>query len=131
MSQAAQPEARPKMHEEWLRAIYHEVNKLDSNLLAQAIENVKEVVEQWCGYATLVKNWLTYLNRAFIAVVAIGFGVGKLMSFESNNPERGDWMNKKQIITALKKLISHEDEVGGDYDSLYFGVKGLIEWNIF
>ena len=36
-------------------------------------------------------------------------------------------MNKKEIITALKKLISHEDEVGGDYDSLYFGVKGLIE----
>ena len=36
-------------------------------------------------------------------------------------------MNKQQLITALKELIKEQDNVFGDYDSLYFGVKELIE----
>jgi len=36
-------------------------------------------------------------------------------------------MNKNKLIIALKKLIKEQDKVGGDYDSLYFGVKDLIE----
>ena len=36
-------------------------------------------------------------------------------------------MNKKELIAALKILIDKQDSVGGDYDSLYFGVKELIQ----
>tara|TARA_R110001599_G_scaffold56110_2_gene155315 strand:- start:792 stop:902 length:111 start_codon:yes stop_codon:yes gene_type:complete len=36
-------------------------------------------------------------------------------------------MNKKELIVALKELIEKQRNVGGDYDSLYFGVKELIE----
>ena len=36
-------------------------------------------------------------------------------------------MTKKQLIEALKLLVESQQACGGDYDSLYFGVKELIE----
>lgn len=35
--------------------------------------------------------------------------------------------DREKMLKALKKLISDQDKVGGDYDSLYFGLKELIE----
>lgn len=47
MSQAADHEARPNTHYQWLRDIFDEVNELDCLVLAQAILNVdkREVIE--------------------------------------------------------------------------------------
>jgi hypothetical protein len=36
-------------------------------------------------------------------------------------------MNKKELIIALKELIEEQEDEGGDYDSLYFGVLDLLE----
>tara|TARA_R100000322_G_scaffold151971_1_gene109783 strand:+ start:344 stop:460 length:117 start_codon:yes stop_codon:yes gene_type:complete len=36
-------------------------------------------------------------------------------------------MNRRELIKALKELIEYQKEVGGDYDTLYFGIKELIE----
>ncbi len=35
-------------------------------------------------------------------------------------------MNKQQLLRQLKILINEQDYVGGDYDSLYHGLKDLI-----
>jgi hypothetical protein len=36
-------------------------------------------------------------------------------------------MTKKELIERLKQLIEEQRACRGDYDSLYFGVKELIE----
>ncbi len=47
MSQAADHEARPNKHYQWLKDIFYEVNELDCVVLGQAILNVqkREVIE--------------------------------------------------------------------------------------